>query len=290
MSEQSMEITKAKNNVLAMVAQAFAAKNTKVPSGYDKELALELAVPVLMKLENKAKQPALLSCDIKSIANALYLMCVNGYYVHLSHCAFIVYNSDVALQTQYQGRIMKARRDWGLKEIVCDVVYKGDVLNIERDEFGHKKYTHVSAPFDQRKTDLDSIVGVWCYLVWNDGTRTAHEMTIAQCKAAWAKGYGTGKTHNEFSEKMVRKTCITSAMTEWGNTNPSINIESRGEDDEVTYDVSHEEVTNNPIAHAATALNSLPPSNAAKIQMPVVEMAQKDNDAPTEDDYKEAGF
>lgn len=290
MSDQSIEIAKAKNNVLAMVAQAFAAKNTKVPTGYDKELALELAVPVLMRLENKSKQPALLACDIKSVANALYLMCVNGYYVHLSHCAFIVYNSDVTLQTQYQGRIMKARRDWGLKEIVCDVVYKGDTLTIERDEFGHKKYTHVSAPFDQRKTDLDSIVGVWCYLVWNDGTRTAHEMTIAQCKAAWSKGYGTGKTHNEFSEKMVRKSCITSAMTEWGNTNPSVNIESRGEDDEVTYDVTHEDVSQKTAIQSAMNANALPASNAVKVQIPVVEMVKEATDEPTEDDYKEAGF
>ena len=256
-----------KNEVLKMVGQAFLAKKTKCPDGYDKDLAIELAVPVLMNLQDKNKQPALTTCDPKSIANALYLMCVKGYYIHLSHCAFIVYGNSVTLQDQYQGKVMRARRDWGLKEIICDVVYKGDTLEIKRDEVGHKIYTHISAPFAERKTDLSEIVGVWCYLVWSDGTRTAHEMTIDQVRKAWGMNrFGAGKTHENFSEKMVRKTCFSSALTEWGNTNPNIAIDTDF-DSEITFDTKYEDLSNQMQITAET-LNSLPASEAEPINLP----------------------
>jgi recombinational DNA repair protein RecT len=91
-----------------------------------------------------------------------------------------------------------------------------------------------------KPTDLESIIGAWTYLYWSDGTRTAHEMTRAQIEAAWKKGYGTGSTHLAFSEKMAIKTTITSALTMWGNTNPSINIENAHEAD--VEDVEYQEM------------------------------------------------
>ena len=243
--------TEEKNKIQKDVQAVVSVKKPKFPEGYDYELAIELALPVITAINDIDK------ADPKSIRNALYLMCVNGYYVHLNHCAFIIRKDVLTMQSQYQGRIMRARRDFGLVRVEHDIVYKGDTLEIFRDESGRKSYRHTSAPFHERKVSTENIVGAWCYLYWADGNRTPHEMTIDQIKEAWSQGKTGMATHNKFPAQMVTKTVISGGLTVWGNTNPR--------DTEVEYDEAEIETVQANMPSIAPRSNALPASDAVYI-------------------------
>ena len=94
----------------------------KIPSDYSPANAIKGAFLILQELQDRDKNPVLVSCSKNSIAQALFKMVVEGLSPLKKQGYFIPYGKELSWSRSYQGSIALAKRVGGVSDIVANII------------------------------------------------------------------------------------------------------------------------------------------------------------------------
>ena len=164
-------------------------------------------------LKNSNSGNLLQQCTQDSVYNALLEMVTQGLSPAKKQCYFIKYGSDVQLRMSYFGTVKTIKQLQDIKDVVANVVYEGDELEIAVENGRKKLVKHVT---DWRNADKP-IIAAYCIISKNDGDEFFEIMTKAQIDKSWSKA----KTKNvqiDFPDQMAMRTVINRAAKLFINT------------------------------------------------------------------------
>lgn len=225
--EKKNELAKRKSEITDQVLsrlREFQDNGLKLPKDFSPENALKAAYLVLSEKETADKKPVLEACTTSSIGNALLNMVVDGTNPMKNQCSFIAYANELQYDRTYFGDEMMFKRDAGGKSVVPVAIHAKDKFSFKVDfSTGIKEVTQ----HEQTLESLNSpVVGAYCYLTWNDGTKYLEIMTIDQIEAAWAQRKGNPKSpaHKNFPDEMAKKTVVRRACKPYLNSLSDANL------------------------------------------------------------------
>lgn len=164
-------------------------------------------------LKNSNSGNLLQQCTQDSVYNALLEMVTQGLSPAKKQCYFIKYGSEVQLRMSYFGTVKTIKQLQDIKDVVANVVYEGDELEIAVENGRKKLVKHVT---DWRNADKP-IIAAYCIISKNDGDEFFEIMTKAQIDKSWSKA----KTKNvqiDFPDQMAMRTVINRAAKLFINT------------------------------------------------------------------------
>lgn len=207
-----------------------------LPKDYLYGNALKAAGLHLIDLQDKNGKSVYEVCKMSSIANALMEMVLDGLSVAKQQGYLIIYGDKLHWQPDYRGNMLKAKRDANVKEVNSNCIYEGDVFKYQVDvATGRMKLIEHTPELDNQ--DISKIKGAYALVQFNDGTSALEVMTIAQIKKAWLQGFGGGNTkaHQNFTDRMCRKTVINRACNNLvGSADDSASMPEPDETDKST--------------------------------------------------------
>lgn len=184
----------------------------QVPPNYSYVNAMQAARFQLTDDSNG--KPLIATCDQKSIVAALIEMAQKGLNPAKNQCYFIKYGQKLTLSISYQGKILMAKRDGGIKDVHGYAIYEGEELKIGYNVNGGVYFIESYKP-DPTKWSKDHIVGAVAVIINADGTPGYCEyMTMEQIRAAWQQGGAKGNSpaHKNFPDQMAIKTVKSRAL------------------------------------------------------------------------------
>lgn len=164
-------------------------------------------------LKNSSSGNLLQQCTQDSVYNALLEMVTQGLSPAKKQCYFIKYGSDVQLRMSYFGTIKVTKDLQDVKDVIANVVYEGDTLEVAVEN-GRKKL--VKHETDWRNAD-NPIIAAYCIITRTDGEEFLEVMTKKQIEKSWSKA----KTRNvqiDFPDQMAMRTVINRAAKMFINT------------------------------------------------------------------------
>lgn len=164
-------------------------------------------------LKNSSSGNLLQQCTQDSVYNALLEMVTQGLSPAKKQCYFIKYGSDVQLRMSYFGTIKVTKDLQDVKDVIANVVYEGDTLEVAVEN-GRKKL--VKHETDWRNAD-NPIIAAYCIITRTDGEEFLEVMTKKQIDKSWSKA----KTKNvqiDFPDQMAMRTVINRAAKMFINT------------------------------------------------------------------------
>lgn len=129
----------------------------------------------------------------------------------------VPYGGKLVFQKSYFGWQTLARR-YGAVKFSAMCIYDGDefdydVIDGEIENVRHKqKFSNI---------DKDKIVGAYAVVTFEDNSKKAEVMTMAEIRQAWKQNQqnkGDGNTHRNFTGKMAKKTVLSSICKTIANT------------------------------------------------------------------------
>ena len=164
-------------------------------------------------LKNSSSGNLLQQCTQDSIYNALLEMVTQGLSPAKKQCYFIKYGSEVQLRMSYFGTIKVTKDLEEVKDVIANVVYEGDTLEVAVENGRKKLIKHET---DWQNAD-NPIIASYCIIVRNDGEEFFEIMTKKQIDKSWSKA----KTKNvqiDFPDQMAMRTVINRAAKMFINT------------------------------------------------------------------------
>ena len=216
-----------------------------LPKDYNISNAMMTAYLTLKNTVDKDKKPVLQSCNKESIANAVLEMATAGLDVSKAQGYFIPYGGKLSFQKSYFGWQTLARR-YGAVKFSAMCIYDGDTFDYDVED---GEIINVKHKQNFGNIDKDKIVGAYAVVTFDDGTKKAEVMTIAEIRQAWKQNKsngGNGDTHKNFTGKMAKKTVLSSICKTIANTYGNTAIKEQidmaeeiGEVDMVAEDVAY---------------------------------------------------
>ena len=104
-------------------------------------------------------------------------------------CAYIIYGNKLTLSIEYHGNILLARRHGGVKNVVGNIIYKGDKFDYGIDPKTGNKVIIEHKP-DFKNIDMNNIIGAYATLTFEDPEEQPYieVMNYLQIKQAWQQG------------------------------------------------------------------------------------------------------
>jgi len=202
------------------------------PANYSPENALKSAWLQLQEVQSKDYKPALQVCTKDSIANALLSMVVQGLNPDKKQCYFIVYGTKLQMQRSYFGSMAVTKAvNPDIDEIYADVVYEGDGFKYNKVRGRTVIAEHTQTIENVKK---DKIIAAYCMVLYKSGKEESTIMTFEEIKQAWKQSkmgvfddkgnLKAGKTHDNFTAEMCKKTVINRACKPIINSSDDSNI------------------------------------------------------------------
>ena len=147
-----------------------------------------------------------------SIIKSMLKMVIMGLSSAKGQGDFILYGNILKFSPEYHGNKLLAKRWANVKKINHHTIYKGDEVRIEIDEEGCKKVFH-KPKFEN--VNMDNIVGAYCVVIFNDGSRQDEIMNKHQITKAWLQGpmKGQSPAHKNFPDAMSEKSVANRILT-----------------------------------------------------------------------------
>lgn len=198
------------NRVMQQVAELQQAGELVLPKDYNAGNALKSAWIYLQTIETRTKQKAVDVCTKLSICNCLLEMVIRGQHPK-KHCYFIPCGNSLEYWERYTGKILRAKRDTKIKEVVAQIVYEGDnfVYTVDKDGY-YQLVRHETAI---ENIDPQKIKAAYAIVINKDDTRHLEIMTIDQIRKSWQQGAARGNSgaHLNFTDQMCKKSVIARA-------------------------------------------------------------------------------
>ncbi len=235
------------DKVLAKIVEFQKVNALTLPKDYHPENALKSAFLMLQETVDRDKKPVLQSCTQESIASCLLDMAVQGLNPMKKQCYFIAYGSKLQLSRSYEGSVAISKRV-GLKYIIANTIYKGDVFSYEINaETGRKRVVKHEQSIEN--IDLKNIIGAYAITEMEDGTKDLEVMNMLQIRNSWNQGVAKGNSgaHVNFTDEMACKTVIQRACKHIINSSDDSYLHSDEEKDpakdEITETANREEIS-----------------------------------------------
>lgn len=198
------------NAVMKQVAELQQTGGLVLPKDYNVNNALKSAWIYVQTIETRTKQKAIDVCTKLSICNCLLEMVIRGQHPK-KHCYFIPCGNSLEYWERYTGKLLRAKRDTNIQEVVAQVVYEGDKLVYTVDENGY--YQLVSHETAIENINPDKIKAAYAVVIYKDGSKHLEIMTIDQIRKSWQQGAARGASgaHQNFTDQMCKKTVIARA-------------------------------------------------------------------------------
>lgn len=187
--------------------------NMVFPKDYSVENACKGAALYLAEAKDKDGNFVLDVCTPSSIVNSIMGMTIDGLSVWKKQGYFIPYGKELHWQPNYNGNVVKAKRDADVKEVNAHTIYEGDEFVYQVDQAtGRMKLVKHETALENR--DNSKIKGAYALVVFNDGTTTLEVMSMPEIKRSWMQGFGGGNTkaHQNFTDEMCEKTVTNRAV------------------------------------------------------------------------------
>ena len=181
-----------------------------LPKDYNVNNALKSAWIYIQTIETRTKQKAIDVCTKLSICNCLLEMVIRGQHPK-KHCYFIPCGNSLEYWERYTGKVLRAKRDTKIQDVVAQIVYEGDKFVYTVDENGY--YQLVSHETAIENINPDKIKAAYAVVIYKDGSKHLEIMTIDQIRKSWQQGAarGTSGAHQNFTDQMCKKTVIARA-------------------------------------------------------------------------------
>lgn len=198
------------NAVMKQVEELQQTGGLVLPKDYNVGNALKSAWIYLQTIETRTKQKAIDVCTKLSICNCLLEMVIRGQHPK-KHCYFIPCGNSLEYWERYTGKILRAKRDTKIQDVVAQIVYEGDKFIYTVDENGY--YQLVSHETSIENINPDKIKAAYAVVIFKDGSKHLEIMTIDQIRKSWQQGAARGASgaHQNFTDQMCKKTVIARA-------------------------------------------------------------------------------
>lgn len=198
------------NAVMKQVEELQQTGGLVLPKDYNVGNALKSAWIYLQTIETRTKQKAIDVCTKLSICNCLLEMVIRGQHPK-KHCYFIPCGNSLEYWERYTGKLLRAKRDTKIQDVVAQVVYEGDKFTYAVDKNGY--YQFVSHETAIENINPDKIKAAYAVVIYKDGSKHLEIMTIDQIRKSWQQGAarGTSGAHQNFTDQMCKKTVIARA-------------------------------------------------------------------------------
>lgn len=186
------------------------------PDNYSPQNAMKAAWLVLQDTKSREDKFALDVCERNSIVYSLFDMVCQGLSVAKKQGYFIVRGSKLTFMRSYFGTLHVTKRLKGVKDVVSQVIYEGDIFEYSIDG-GIKKIIKHEQSIDN--INPEKIKGAYCTIIKEDGSSYTEIMNMAQIKVSWAKtSMKDNKVQKEFADQMALRTVINRACKFFANT------------------------------------------------------------------------
>lgn len=198
------------NAVMKQVEELQQTGGLVLPKDYNVGNALKSAWIYLQTIETRTKQKAIDVCTKLSICNCLLEMVIRGQHPK-KHCYFIPCGNSLEYWERYTGKVLRAKRDTKIQDVVAQIVYEGDKFIYTVDENGY--YQLVSHETAIENINPDKIKAAYAVVIYKDGSKHLEVMTMDQIRKSWQQGAarGTSGVHQNFTDQMCKKTVIARA-------------------------------------------------------------------------------
>ena len=198
------------NAVMKQVEELQQTGGLVLPKDYNVGNALKSAWIYLQTIETRTKQKAIDVCTKLSICNCLLEMVIRGQHPK-KHCYFIPCGNSLEYWERYTGKILRAKRDTKIQDVVAQIVYEGDKFIYTVDENGY--YQLVSHETAIENINPEKIKAAYAVVIYKDGSKHLEVMTMDQIRKSWQQGAarGTSGAHQNFTDQMCKKTVIARA-------------------------------------------------------------------------------
>lgn len=198
------------NAVMKQVEELQQTGGLVLPKDYNVNNALKSAWIYIQTIETRTKQKAIDVCTKLSICNCLLEMVIRGQHPK-KHCYFIPCGNSLEYWERYTGKVLRAKRDTKIQDVVAQIVYEGDKFVYTVDENGY--YQLVSHETAIENINPDKIKAAYAVVIFKDGSKHLEIMTIDQIRKSWQQGAARGASgaHQNFTDQMCKKTVIARA-------------------------------------------------------------------------------
>lgn len=284
------------DNVQARVDKLKAEGGINFPPNYSVANALRAAWLIIQETKDKSGRLALSVCTKDSVANALLYTVIQGLNPAKRQIYYIVYGNQLIAQRSYFGTMAVVRRVPGVKDIISDIVWKGDEIETAKEGGSWVILKHTSN-IDNIGDSIEDIRAAYCTIVFDGGGTYTEIMSQTQIKKAWDKSKTNMSVHRDFPDQMAKRTVINRACKFFINESDDRDLlieafNATGEKymepspEQVTSEVDRLQGLNNEIAN-----NGGLPSERSAIdlskqtkQIPVQIMASSDKKGGEEDE------
>lgn len=198
------------NAVMKQVEELQQTGGLVLPKDYNVGNALKSAWIYLQTIETRTKQKAIDVCTKLSICNCLLEMVIRGQHPK-KHCYFIPCGNSLEYWERYTGKVLRAKRDTKIQDVVAQIVYEGDKFIYTVDENGY--YQLVSHETAIENINPDKIKAAYAVVIFKDNSKHLEVMTVEQIRKSWQQGAARGASgaHQNFTDQMCKKTVIARA-------------------------------------------------------------------------------
>lgn len=191
--------------------EALIADGLTLPADYNYVNAIKVAYIQICNTYDKTTKKSLVElCTAASIQTALFLMAKDGLDVSKGQCYFSKRGNVLKYDKEYHGTTLRVQRIFPNYTPCPKVVYEGDEFAYTTDPAtGRRKLVK----HEQSLANLDNeFVGAYLYIPCKDGGMDLYVMTRKMIKTAWLQSPQGTSVHDKFTDKMVCKTIINSAL------------------------------------------------------------------------------
>lgn len=198
------------NAVMKQVEELQQTGGLVLPKDYNVGNALKSAWIYLQTIETRTKQKAIDVCTKLSICNCLLEMVIRGQHPK-KHCYFIACGNSLEYWERYTGKLLRAKRDTNIQEVVAQVIYEGDNFVYGVDKNGY--YQLIKHETAIENINPDKIKAAYAVVIYKDGNKHLEVMTMDQIRKSWQQGAARGASgaHQNFTDQMCKKTVIARA-------------------------------------------------------------------------------
>ena len=127
------------------------------------------------------------------------------------HCYFIACGNSLEYWERYTGKLLRAKRDTNIQEVVAQVIYEGDNFVYGVDKNGY--YQLIKHETAIENINPDKIKAAYAVVIYKDGNKHLEVMTMDQIRKSWQQGAARGASgaHQNFTDQMCKKTVIARA-------------------------------------------------------------------------------
>lgn len=197
-----------------------------LPADYNYVNAIKTAYIQICGTYDKTSGKSLIEiCTPASVQTALFLMAKDGLDASKGQCYFSKKGNILKYDKEYHGVTLRVQRIFPNYTPCPKVVYEGDEFAYTTDPAtGRRKLVK----HEQSLANLDNgFVGAYLYIPCKDGGSDLYVMTRKMILTAWAQSRQGTSVHDKFTDKMVCKTIINSALDPLlkGSTDNTIVVE-----------------------------------------------------------------